>query len=325
MISFEWPFMFYLLPLPLLVYALLPAKKEQQLAIFMPTAFSRNIEGSSFTTAKGNKTRLLSLFLCWAALVTMASKPVRIGDIVELPNNGRDMFIAVDISGSMREKDMALNGRSVNRLVMVKAVLEEFIEHREGDRLGLILFGSNAYIQAPLTFDLTTVNQLLNESEIGYAGRYTAIGNAIGLAIKRLSNNPADSRVLILLTDGENTAGEVDPIQAATLAKQENVVIYTIGISSKWAQRTGQGIDTRGLTQIAKLTGGQFFSATNSNELNLIYKHIDQLQSIERDKEKLRPKQDLFYWPLTVFIVLLLIHLHPVWISSLNNFRGKHD
>jgi Ca-activated chloride channel family protein len=322
MISFDWPFMFYLLPLPLLLYFLVPGKKQPQTAVFMPTAFKQPLDATTDSNSTSKPINLLLLSLAWLALITMAAKPVRIGDIVELPNNGRDMFLAVDISGSMQERDMPLDGRRVDRLTMVKSVLAEFIQKRQGDRLGLILFGSNAYIQAPLTFDLTTVENLLKESEIGFAGRGTAIGNAIGLSIKRLANNPADSRVLILLTDGENTAGDVDPIQAATLAKQENVVVYTVGIGSAWAQRTSRGVDARSLKEIANITGGQFFMATDAYNLNQIYQYIDQLQAIERDTEKLRPKQDLFYYPLLVSLILLLLPFSQVLMEKL---RGQHD
>jgi Ca-activated chloride channel family protein len=295
-----------------------PAKKTLQSAIFMPQMFQRGIHEQQALGSKTNKTQLLLLSLCWLLLVSSTAKPVRIGEWIDIKNNGRDMFLAVDLSGSMQEQDMPLRGQRVDRLTMVKAVLKEFIQRRQGDRLGLIVFGTNAYIQAPLTFDLNTVETLLNEAEIGFAGNDTAIGNAIGLGIKRLANNPNDSRVLILLTDGENTAGQVDPIQAARLAQQEHVVIYTVGIGSNERQGSvlgfggynpSRGLDEKTLASIAEISGGKFFRASDADELNAIYQHIDALEAIEQDAEKLRPKEDLFYWPLSIFLFCFLLHL----------------
>ena len=255
----------------------------------------------------------------WALLVCSAARPIYIGDAVELPKTGRDIMLAVDISGSMQEDDMQLNGQTVDRLTLVKSVLADFISQREGDRLGLILFADQAYIQAPLTFDLTTLKTLLDESQIGFAGRKTAIGDAIGLAVKRLSDKDKQSEeeqnVLILLTDGQNTAGAVEPIKASQIAAQEDIKIYTIGIGSDQARaRPGmfnfgsynpsRDLDVKTLQSIAAATNGDFFRATSQRDLQGIYQHIDQLQSIEQDNQRFRPVTEYFYYPLAAMLAL---------------------
>jgi Ca-activated chloride channel family protein len=284
--------------------------------LYMPLLKQGNVMATRQTDSKPSWPKLFFLSLLWLLLLCAAAQPVRIGDIVELPNTGRDVLIAVDISGSMQLDDMTLNNRSVDRLTLVKHVVADFVEKRKGDRLGLILFGSNAYIQAPLTFDLDTVVQLLNEAQIGFAGDATAIGDAIGLGIKRLANNPANSRVMILLTDGQNTAGAVAPLQAAQLAQQESVVIYTVGIGSDQIMSSGffgmnrynpsQDLDEKTLTDIANTTGGKYFRARNQTELNSIYEAINQLETIDQKAENVRPQESLFYWPLGIGMLMAI-------------------
>lgn len=320
MITFVWLWILLLLPLPLLVYYLLPARKTAQAALFIPLLNRYEPQAIQANTVAKKTGSLVLLSFIWLLLLLAAARPERIGDAIELPSSGRDVFLAVDISGSMQIDDMALNGMRVDRLTMVKHVLSDFIDKRQGDRLGLILFGSNAYVQAPLTFDLKTVAQLLQESLIGFAGQQTAIGDAIGLAIKRLANNPADSRILILLTDGANNAGSIDPMQAAKLAQQENVVIHTIAFGSDQPTRGGflglgqrnyaSDIDEKSLREIATLTGGRYFRARNQNELAAIYDAIDKLERRELEQAVFRPRQALFYWPLSIAMLLLVILLH---------------
>ena len=226
--------------------------------------------------------------------------------------NGRDLMLAVDLSGSMEVQDFFINKRAVDRLTAIKYVAGDFINRRVGDRLGLILFGTQAYLQTPLTFDRKTVMTLLNESAIGLAGDNTAIGDAIGLAIKRLKNQPADSRVLI--TDGANTAGEVSPLKAAELAAANKLKIYTIGVGAdEMIVRSFFGsrkvnpsadLDENTLVKIAESTGGRYFRARNADELNNIYMLLDQLEPIEKDKQFFRPRTDLFYWPLALALLL---------------------
>jgi Ca-activated chloride channel family protein len=216
----------------------------------------------------------------------------------------------------MDTRDMRTGGQNIDRLTVVKYVVGQFVERRAQDRLGLILFGTNAYLQAPLTFDRITVNTLLQEAQLGFAGEKTAIGEAIGLAIKRLQDRPESSRVVILLTDGANTAGAVAPLKAAELAQQAKVKIYTVGVGadevtmrSLFSQRgrsfnPSRDLDEDTLTKIADLTGGQYFRARNPDELFQIYDKLDELEPIEQDPETFRPIQTLFYWPLLAGLFL---------------------
>jgi Ca-activated chloride channel family protein len=224
------------------------------------------------------------------------------------------MMLAVDLSFSMQEEDFELQGQWVDRLSATKAVAQEFIMRRKGDRIGLILFGENAYLQTPLTFDRETVRTLLLESQIGLAGRATAIGDAIGLALKRLRDQDDSNRVLILLTDGANTAGEIEPIQAAELAAQNGLTIYTIGIGademlvrSLFGTRRvnpSADLDESTLRGIAQMTGGQYFRARDTGELEKIYQLLDALEPIEQDPETFRPVAALFQWPLGAALIL---------------------
>ena len=326
MISFEWLFIFYLLPLPYLVYKLLPEKKQLQASLYMPLIGERDLTQSHQSGSQFSWLTALLLILIWISLLAAAAKPIMIGEAIELPSNGRDLLLAVDISGSMHIEDMSLNGKKVDRLTLVKNVVDDFIIQRQGDRLGLILFGTNAYIQAPLTFDLATISNLLHESHIGFAGDGTAIGDAIGLSIKRLANNPADSRIVILITDGQNTAGAVKPLQAAQLAQQENVIIYTIGIGSDKPIKSGffglnsynpsRDLDEKSLKAIANATYGQYFRARNQKELNSIYATIDKLEAIEQEAEVFRPTQSLFHWPLGAMLILCLLLVASKQLSS---------
>ena len=234
MLTFEWPWLMLLLPLPWL-YRWLRKPAKAQIPALKASVYSHLINPNEETSATSRWHLLLLTLLitCWVSVLLAASRPTWTGDPIALPSNGRDLLIAVDISGSMKKnQDMLLNGDYVDRLTAVKGILGDFIQRRKGDRLGLILFGSVPYLQTPLTFDRTTLNTLLQESEVGFAGLETAIGDAIGLAVKRLQARPQNSRVLILLTDGANTAGAVPPLEAAKVAAAKGIKIYTIGIGA---------------------------------------------------------------------------------------------
>ena len=217
-------------------------------------------------------------------------------------------MLAVDLSKSMLETDFILANQNIDRLTATKKVASDFIENRVGDRIGLILFGTQAYLHVPLTFDRKTVAQLLDESVIGLAGPSTAIGDAIGIAVKRLRENDADDKVLILLTDGANTAGTIDPIRAAELAASNGLKIHTIGIGademmvrrlfSTFKVNPSRDLDEETLTDIAEKTGGKYFRARDTEELTKIYAEIDQLEPVERGGEHFRPVTPLFMWPL---------------------------
>jgi len=250
-------------------------------------------------------------------LVLAVSRPQWIGEVESLPVTGRDLLLAVDISGSMDTQDMILNRKAVNRLKVVKKVAGEFIQRRHGDRVGLILFGSRAYLQTPLTFDTETTATLLDESEIGLAGRETAIGDAIGLAVKRLRDDTTSDRVLVLLTDGANTSGEVQPLQAAEFAARDGLTVYTVGVGADemmvqdfFGSRVvnpSADLDEDTLRSIAEQTGGRYFRARDAEGLEKIYEILDELEPVESDVEIIRPVDELFYWPMSVAYVLALL------------------
>ena len=320
MFELEWPWIFYLLPLPLLVYFALPARAlMRQAALRVPHIEDFRLGEASLQQAQLRQwARWLSL-LIWVLLLFAASRPQWLGEALEIPVSGRDLVLAVDLSDSMRTGDFKIDGNQVNRLEATKQVASAFIERRRGDRLGLILFGSQAYLQTPLTFDTRTVDRLLQESFIGMAGERTAIGDAIGLALKRVNGKADHARVLILMTDGANTAGEVTPIKAAQLAAERGLKIYTIGIGAdpeaqiSWfglrRSNPSAELDEVTLRSIAELSGGRYFRARDSEELAEIYRILDQLEPLQRDQQELRPVRELFTWPLLMAMILSLLLL----------------
>jgi Ca-activated chloride channel family protein len=338
MIEWIWPWLFLLVPLPWLVRRLVPAATSQQPALSAP--FFQEWQQMSAATGgqsmRAGGVSLASLWLLWLLLLTAAARPVWIGEPIELPNSGRDLMMAVDISGSMRIEDMQVGQSLVSRVEAVRQLGGNFISQRSGDRLGLILFGSRAYVQSPLSFDTATVKRFLSEAQIGFAGEDTAIGDAIGLAVKRLKERPAESRVLILLTDGQDTASSVKPLDAAQLAASLGIRIYTIGIgadsltlpglfgSSFGARQVNPSaeLDEAGLQEIARLTGGKYFRARNPQELANIYQVLDQLEPVEQQATVYRPRQALGYVPLLgallISFILALRHCRnpPRWRNA---------
>ena len=312
MVEFVWWWAFFLLPLPLLVW-LLPGKAQQQdAALHVPAVLPGKTEHS--TVAARSITLPVLLSLIWVLLITAVARPQWLGEPVSVPNEGREMMLAVDLSGSMKIDDMTLNGDRVNRLTMTKSVLHDFIKRRLSDRLGLILFADTAYLQAPLTFDRQTVAQLLDEAVIGLVGEQTAIGDAIGLAVKRFDDREKTNKVVILLTDGQNTAGNITPTQAKELAVENGVTVYTIGVGadsmvvqSFFGSRQvnpSQELDEDMLTDIANSTGGKYFRARDVSELEQIYSRLDELEPIEADGQKLRPLTALFFYPLAAALIV---------------------
>lgn len=315
MMHFVWPWAFWLLPLPILVYIGIPKARKYDASLYVP--FYQDVVGfetKQYTPARSGIFKVILLILMWCLLVLAVSRPQWIGEPVALPSSGRDLMLAVDISGSMKIDDMIMGGKQVSRITLVKKVVNEFIERRTGDRVGLLLFGTEAYIQVPLTFDRKTVRTLFNEAQVGFAGEKTSIGDAIGLAVKRLKERPDESRVLVLLTDGMNTAGKVDPVQAAKLAAQTGVKVYTIGVGADemmvrnffGSHRVNPSaeLDEETLQEIADLTGGKYFRARDPEELEKVYHLIDKLEPVEQDEETFRPVKALFYLPLSGALIL---------------------
>jgi Ca-activated chloride channel homolog len=317
MIHFDWPWVAVLLPLPIIIrYFMRPVEVVNEAALRVPFISEFTI-GENTEHRVDVKQKLFYLaIVAWCCLVCAAMRPLWLGDYIEMPVSGRDLMLAVDLSESMIEEDFVINAKRVNRLYATQAVAGEFIDRRVGDRIGLILFGEQAYLQTPLTFDRTTVRALLDESAIGLAGGSTAIGDAIGLAVKRLRDQDEQSRVLILLTDGANTSGEVEPLAAADIAAREGLKIYTIGIGademivhSLFGSRRvnpSTALDEITLQAIADKTGGRYFRARDIEQLEKIYRILDELEPIEKDVQRYRPQTALFYWPLAIAMGLIL-------------------
>jgi len=314
MIHFEWPWLLAALPIPLLIRWLVPAKTPVEQAALKVPFLDDFSDAETRAVSQTQQWPLLLAAIAWLFLVIACTRPQWLGEPIEQAVSGRDLMLAVDLSGSMEEQDFVINKRSVDRLTAAKMVAADFINRRVGDRVGLILFGTQAYLQTPLTFDRKTVMTLLNEAVIGLAGDNTAIGDAIGLAVKRLKSEQANSRVLVLMTDGANTAGEVSPLKAAELAAANHLKIYTIGIGAdEMIVRSFFGnrkvnpsvdLDEKTLIKIAESTGGQYYRARNTDELNNIYMRLDELEPVEKDKQYFRPRSELYYWPLSLALGL---------------------
>ncbi len=318
-LTYWWALLFA--PLPwLLVWRVKTLQTPQQaLKLRAPAlAFAPMLQ-----SAQVQKPRHLSwvFALYWLALVAAASHPKWIGEPIPITKESREVMLAVDLSGSMVEEDMQYGGRYLDRLSVVKAVLSEFIEKRQGDKLGLILFADTAFLQAPLTHDLSTVATLLEEAEIGLVGRATAIGDALGLAVKRFSDKASDEpqeKVVILLTDGQNTAGNLSPEQALLLAKEHQVKVYTVAVGAETIRsggffglgamsRNNNAIDESLLQTLANETGGKYYRATDVASLQTIYSTLDALEPINQDAELFRPEKALFYYPLGLALGLLIL------------------
>ena len=308
------------MPLPWLVRRFMsPEYMEKDAALRVPVAAEfENLFGGSQTHG-ASRFRLFLLWLIWFLVLSAAARPQYIGEPQSLPMTGRDLLMAVDLSGSMEEQDFQLEGRWVDRLTATKAIAKEFIERRIGDRIGLILFGRETYLQAPLTFDRATVQILLDEAVIGLAGQETAIGDAIGLGIRTLSDAEVQEnrRVLVLLTDGANTAGEIDPLKAAELARDRGMVIYTIGIGADSVMvqslfgvrevNPSADLDEQSLTTIAEGTGGRYFRARDTQAFQQIYAILDELEPAAGDESGFRPIAERYHWPLGAAMILCVL------------------
>lgn len=312
MFEFSWLWAWVLLPLPLFIYRF-SKPTVQPVAIRLP----KLPEGIG-QQQPDTRWRKVIMALAWCCLLGALARPIWYGDPIEINPEHRDMLLAVDLSGSMSIEDMVTSsGDNIDRLTAVKGVLNDFIGKRKGDRLGLVLFANHAYLQTPLTFDRNTVQEQLGRTVLGLIGQSTAIGEGLGIATKTFIDSEAPQRVIILLSDGANTAGVIDPKEAAELAARSNVTIYTVGIGAEeMLQRTffstrtvnpSQDLDEKMLTDIANMTGGQYFRARNPQELETIYQLIDQMEPINTAQQTWRPRQELFRYPLAIALCLSLI------------------
>jgi Ca-activated chloride channel family protein len=319
--EFAWPWMFLALPLPwVLRHVLRPLKPAQALNLPQP---GLSLVQSSLARAPFAATLLLAL--AWLCLVVAAARPQHLGPPEPQRRSGRALMMAVDLSGSMSLDDMQLAGRQVTRFAAVEAIAGDFIDRRAGDELGLILFGSQAYLVTPLTYVLDAVRAQLHGAVVGLPGRETAIGDALAVAVKRLADMPEAARVVVLLTDGVNNAGSIAPREAARAAKAAGVRVYTIGIGAN-AMRVPDFFGTRVvnpsadldvgmLTDIANQTGGRFFRATDTDQLAAAYRAIDELEPVPQQGAALRPRFELFRWPLLAALILFGLAVLPRYVG----------
>ena len=311
MLEFEYIWMFLLIPLPIVVWFVLPAYKDRHESIRIPffdeistAAKIKPSEGA--VILKLNWVQKILAPILWILIVAAIAKPQWVDDPIVKIESARDLLLAVDISQSMDAKDFrdSLN-RRIDRLSAVKQVLDEFISKRKGDRIGLILFGAGAYPQVPFTLDHKTCRLLLNQAEVGMAGPQTVIGDAIGLGIKMFEQSEVEERVLILLTDGNDTGSKMPPLKAAEIAKQNGIIIHTIGIGDPKAEGENK-VDLEAIKQIASITGGKSYRGENSKGLESIYDELDKMNPQNYNTESYRPKHPLYFYPLGLAVILLI-------------------
>ena len=321
MYHFIWPFVFLFLPLPLIIRWLFrPVSSKlnmDETALKVP--FFHQLQ--KLQSTQSTQSRTISPFfwiLAWICFVTAAARPVWIGEPIFLNQEARNIILTLDVSGSMDEQDFDISGRPLTRLQMVKILAKDFIKKRQGDNLGLVIFGSEAYTYAPLSPDTQTLTGLLDEIGVGIAGEQTATGDALAMAVQSVASVPDKARIVILMSDGFTNAGVIDVNEALQLAKNANVRVYTIGIGSdkQLAQaffgfvpmNSPLDLDEASLQKIANETGGQYFRAKSTVDLKNIYELIDQLETTETEGKTIRPQQEMAFY----FILLGLF----LWFLS---------
>jgi Ca-activated chloride channel family protein len=321
MLEFAWPWMFLLLPLPLLVWWLLPPLRAREASVQVPF-FDRLAAATGQTPQRGavvlqrRAVQMVVAVAIWILLAVALARPQWVGDPVTREVSARDLILAIDISGSMNQRDFkSPDGATLTRLDGVKRVVKDFIARRKGDRVALILFGTKAYVQVPFTQDLQTAALLLDQIDVGMAGQQTAIGDTIGLAIKTFAASTATQKLLVLLTDGNDTASRVPPEHASDIARQNGVVVYTIGVGDPSASGENR-VDLSVLQTVASTTGGHFFRAENGAELEAIYADIDRLAPVKLQTLSWRPKLPLFQWPLGAAVILGLLLWFALLLAS---------
>lgn len=326
MIEFSWWWPLLLWPIPILYRVLRRTYQQQQTPLAITRLPDLAREQRPLTTS--NPWWQMVALVIWSLVIIALMRPQWLGEPIAVHHDAREMMIAVDLSGSMEIADMNIAGQQVDRLTMLKHVMRDFIDRREGDRIGLILFADTAYVQAPMTYDRATVKQMLDETVLRLIGERTAIGDAIALAVKRFADRTETNKILILVTDGQNTAGQVDPLQALELAKYYGVKIYAIGVGAEeviidgfFGQRRvnpSHDLDENMLRRLADETGGAYFRARSTTELERIYTELDAYEPVQGDAQLRRPQTALFYWPLGAAWLLLMI---SVFIQGWGSWR----
>lgn len=305
-----YPWVLFLLPLPLLVYWFLPALRMRSASLSLPS-FSKAVE---YTGQKPRRAALIKrrgwfrwiiLVLGWILTLAALSSPQLTGEPEMKVKTSRNFLIVADISFSMATRDWEIDGEKARRWDAVREVMHDFIREREGDRMGLIFFGSSAYIQAPFTPDLGTVGTLLDETDVGMAGQMTNIGKALVKGVEMFERDTIETRVMLLLTDGVDAGQDILPLDAAEMAKNDSVIVYTIGIGTPGNR--GSDLDEKTLQEIAEATGGQYFLALDRKRLQEIYAELDRLEPIEYEEASYKPVTLLYPYPLGAALLLMLL------------------
>lgn len=327
MFELALPWVLVALPLPWLIWFFVPrASPQLPSALKVPffNAMVGVVDGVKF--GKPRSSNITGLFFVWFLVLVALAGPRYVGEPRPLVREGYNIMLALDISGSMEMSDMSLYGRPATRLAVVKHAAMQFVQHRAGDRIGLILFGSQAYLQTPLTYDRHNVLQRLEDASAGLAGKSTSIGDALGLAVKRLQSVPAKGRMIILLTDGVNNSGVLAPLKAAELAHAEGIKIYTIGLGASIDPRALSGmfldmnvsadLDEDTLKEVSSMTRGRYFRATDIKSLQTIYQIINKMETTSQNVPTVRPQHDYYPWPLAMALFVFLL-----WLLDKAGFR----
>ena len=317
MFELTMPWVLILLPLPLLLWRILP-RARTRLSVALKIPFFNAMIGIAAKEkhSLSKPTKISLFFLIWALLLLALANPRWIGEPISLTREGHHIMLALDLSPSMAVEDMHLNGRPASRLDVVKRAAKEFVQHRMNDKVGLILFGERAYLQTPFTFDTRSVLERLDDATAGLAGKSTSLGDALGLSVKHLQHVPKKGRVIILLTDGASNSGTLSPLKAAELAYEDHIKIYTIGLGANVNPKGFDGmflsmnasadLDEGTLKLVAAKTGGRYFRATDLHSLQIIYQAINAMETVTQDEATVRPKHDYYPWPLSLAWLLLM-------------------
>lgn len=341
MFELATPWVLMLLPLPILVWFLIP-QAEMKLPAALKVPFFNAMVGVLAQEKRSISRQSLIIIpgLIWFLLIVALAGPRWVGEPQPVNRAGYNIMMVLDLSGSMELNDMLLHGQPVSRLTVVKKAAEQFVEERMGDKIGLILFGTRAYLQTPLTYDRHNVLMRLEDATPGLAGQTTSIGDAVGLAVKRLANVPREGRVIILLTDGANTSGVIAPLKAAELAKDDGIKIYTIGLGSEvdpramasdFFNQATADLDEPTLQKMAEMTGGHYFRATDNESLNRIYQTINQLETVDQEQATVRPQKDYYPWFVglallcSIFWMLSKTDLITHWKNSYRSREVHYD
>lgn len=325
MFEFGNIWMFALLPLPIIVYLIAPPLRQKREALRFP----RFETSEQLLKKKRSKSAWISpksfiqwfmIWLVWICVVTAAASPQLVGEPEKQVKTARSFMIAADISFSMANSDWDVDGEKLTRWDGVKEVMQTFIDKREGDRLGLIFFGTNAYLQVPLTTNHDVVKYMLDQTEVGMAGQMTSIGKAIGYASKVFKQDTIDQKVVLILTDGQDGGEGITPLDAARLANGDSIKIYTIGIGEP--SSAGDGLDEETLKEIAKIGGGEYFLAQDNEQLYKAYEELNRLEPIEYEDEEFKPTTLLYHYPLSIAIILSFL---LILIRSIFNLLNKRS